>query len=141
MNKKNTLKKSAILCFCMIITVFGSSVISYAADMDTPIWEEPAEPMEYISSYGGNLSINSSGVATVTGYIRGKSGVSDAYVKVTLQKQVSGTWSNLKAWDDQGGRNAAVEETYTVTGGTYRVKIYCSAGAEAKTFYSAAKTY
>ncbi|MBR1743847.1 MAG: hypothetical protein IJ733_18700 [Lachnospiraceae bacterium] len=141
MRKKNTLIKSAIICFCMIITAFRASVISYAADMGTPIWEEPVEPMEYISSYGGNLTINSAGTATVTGYIRGKSGVNDAYVKVTLQKKISGTWSNLKSWDDQGGRNAAVEDTYTVTGGIYRVKVYCSAGTEEKTFYSAIRNF
>lgn len=113
----------------------------YAAEVDEPIWEDPVDPMTYISSYGCNFTISSSGVTSLSGYIKGKPGVDDAYVLVTLQKQVSGGWSNVTSWDDQGGRNASVSETYNVSRGTYRIEVYCSAGTESKTFDSASKTY
>ena len=140
MKTRNVFIKSVILCLFMLACVCGVSQISYAANVDTPVTEEPVEPMEFIGSYGGNLSISNSGVAMVTGYTRGKSGVNDAYVKVTLQKKILGVWSNIQSWEDQGGRNAAVDETYSVSNGTYRVKVYCSAGTETKTLYSASKT-
>lgn len=131
-----------ILLSVLVFTVLNISKMDvHAAEVEEPIWEGPVDPMMYISSYGCNFTISSSGVASVSGYIKGKSGVDDAYVLVTLQKQVYGGWSNITSWDDQGGRNASVSETYNVSSGTYRIEVYCSAGTESKVFDSASKTY
>ena len=98
--------------------------------------------MEYISSYGTELTISSSGKASISGFIRGKTGVTDAYVKVTLQKKVSGSWTYVNSWETSGkGRNASILETYSVSRGTYRVVAYIKAGTESKSPISAEKTY
>lgn len=78
--------------------------------------------MDYISSYGTELTISDSGEASVTGFVRGKKGVTNAYVKVKLQKKVSGSWVYVQSWESSGsGRNATIAETYSVSRGTYRV--------------------
>lgn len=98
--------------------------------------------MDYISSYGTELTISDSGEASVTGFVRGKKGVTNAYVKVTLQKKVSGSWVYVQSWESSGsGRNATIAETYSVSRGTYRVVALIKAGTESKSPISAERTY
>ena len=98
--------------------------------------------MDYISSYGTELTISDSGEASVTGFVRGKKGVTNAYVKVTLQKKVSGLWVYVQSWESSGsGRNATIAETYSVSRGTYRVVASIKAGTESKSPISAERTY
>lgn len=98
--------------------------------------------MTYIYSYSTELSISSDGVATVTGMIRGKSGVTSTYVEVTLQKSESGKWVDVESWEDSSStRSVTVVETYQVSRGTYRVTMTCSANGETKTATSAERTY
>lgn len=98
--------------------------------------------MTYISSYSTELSISSDGVATITGFVRGKSGVTSTYVQVILQKNVSGAWTDVESWEDTSTSiSASVAETYQVSKGTYRVTMTCSANGETKTTTSAERIY
>ena len=77
--------------------------------------------MTSISAYSTELSISSTGVASISGFVRGKSGVTNTYVKVTLQKSVSGEWDDVKSWENSSStRSTSVAETYQVSEGTYR---------------------
>lgn len=68
------------LCLCIFIAN-GTSIISYAQQIET------VEPqMTYISTCSTDLSISDEGLATIIGQVRGKTGVTSAYVKVTLQR-------------------------------------------------------
>ena len=138
MNYLKKLGRFAAICFCIVCICnmplqvhamqVGESTIHYR--------------MAYISAYGTELTISKSGQASVTGFVRGKSGVDNAYVKVTLQKKVSGTWTNVKSWDkSSAGRNASIAETYSVSKGTYRVYASIKAGTESKNITSAERTY
>lgn len=104
---------------------------------------QTVEPrMTYIFSYSTELSISSNGVATITGMVRGKSGVTSTYVKVTLQKSESGEWLDVESWEDSSDtRSVTIAETYQVSRGTYRVVMTCSANSETKTITSAERTY
>lgn len=51
--------------------------------------------MTYILTYGTQLSISDTGIASVKGEVKGKSGVTSAYVKVILQKYESGKWEEV----------------------------------------------
>ena len=99
--------------------------------------------MTYISSYTTDLSINSTGMATITGLVRGKSGVTSTYVKCTLQRSVGGGWTDVKSWETSSSTWAAtIGETYQLSSrGTYRVYMECSANTEEKTLTSAYRTY
>lgn len=127
------------ICMCMLFCGVTSPVTVYANEISV----QPVEPrMTYIYSYSTDLSISSSGVATITGMVRGKSDVTSTYVKVTLQKKVSGKWSDVKSWTTSSStRSATVAETYQVSKGTYRVTMTCSANSETKTATSAERTY
>lgn len=127
------------ICMCMLIcgVILSMKVSAKEADI------QMVEPrMTYIYSYSTELSISSDGVATVTGMIRGKSGVTSTYVEVTLQKSESGQWVDVESWEDSSStRSVTVAETYQVARGTYRVTMTCSANGETKTATSAERTY
>lgn len=98
--------------------------------------------MANISTYSTELTISGSGAASVTGFVRGKLGVANTYVKVTLQKKVSSEWVDVKSWEvSSGTRSATIAETYQVSRGTYRVTMTCSADGESKAATSAERTY
>ena len=96
--------------------------------------------MTSINAYHTELFISSAGVASISGYVRGKSGVTNAYVEVTLQKKVSGEWIDVESWEDSGTRNSSISETYSVSRGTYRVVMICSADGETKSATSAERS-
>lgn len=98
--------------------------------------------MTYIISYAADLSISSSGEASITGYVRGKSGVTSTYVCATLQKQSGDDWIDVESWEDSStNRNLSIVETYSVSRGTYRVVVTVTANTETKTTVSATRTY
>ena len=127
-----------VVCVCMLLCGGVSPITAVAKEANVQI--EPR--MTYILSYGADLSISNNGVATITGSVMGKVGVTHTYVKVTLQKSVSGTWTDVESWEaSSDSRKASVDTTYQVSRGTYRVTMTCSANSESKSETSATKTY
>lgn len=138
MKKIKKFLKVAIVCMCFLVGGMAMPTTSWAKEAEKQI--EPR--MTYISTYNTDLTISNTGLATITGEVRGKSGVTSAYVKVTLQKYESGNWIDKEYWEDsQDGRKASVSETYQIEKGTYRVFMTCSANSETKTATSAERTY
>lgn len=128
----------AVICICMLF--YGSVLPVSAYEKETTLLIEPR--MDSISTYGTELSISSDGVASISGFVRGKAGVTGTYVEVTLQKKVSGGWIDVESWEKSSStRSTSVAETYQVSRGTYRVTMTCSADGEAKTATSAERTY
>lgn len=126
------------VCVCMLICGGTSPITAVAQEADIQI--EPR--LAYISAYNVQLSISDTGVATITGSVTGKAGVTNTSVKVTLQKSVSGTWTDVESWEaSSDGRSASVNTTYQVSRGTYRVTMTCSANGESTSATSASKTY
>lgn len=87
MKRINRICNALAICMCMLICGAVSPIKVSAKEANIQMVEPR---MTYIYSYSTELSISSDGVATVTGMIRGKSGVTSTYVKVTLQKNESG---------------------------------------------------
>lgn len=139
MKRINRICNTMAICMCMLIcgTVLPLKVSAKETDI------QMVEPkMTYIYSYSTELSISSDGVATVTGMIRGKSGVTSTYVKVTLQKSESGQWIDVESWEESSStRSITIAETYQVVRGTYRVTMTCSANGETRTATSASRSY
>lgn len=133
--------RNIILCFCLFCLVC-TPITTHAAELAPET--STGTRMAYILSYNTDLTISNTGSANVTGYVRGKSGVNNAYVSVSLQKFVSvyDSWKTVKSWqDDSGSRNASVSESYSVGTGTYRLATYVRAGTESKMIYSENRKY
>ncbi|MBQ7944956.1 MAG: hypothetical protein IJ326_12965 [Lachnospiraceae bacterium] len=138
MQKIKYLCKVAVLCIGIAMAGISSTIISNA--QETEIQVQPR--MLYINNWDTGLSISDSGIATVSGYVEGVSGVSSTSVKLTLQKNVSGSWVAVKSWEKtSSSRTASISESYQVSKGTYRVVMTCRANSETKTVTSGTKTY
>ncbi len=127
-----------VLCMCVLFQSFSLPIIVHAQE------KEESQPwMTYISSYSCELTIAEGGVAHVSGVVRGKSGVTSAYVKCTLQMSIGGGWVDVISWQDsRNERDATVAQTYQLSSrGTYRVYMECRANTEEKTATSAYRTY
>ena len=133
MNYLKRIGRLVAICICAVC-VGIIPITAHAMEVS----DKQIQPrMDYISSYGTELTISDSGEASVTGFVRGKKGVTNAYVKVTLQKKVY-----VQSWESSGsGRNATIAETYSVSRGTYRVVALIKAGTESKSPISAERTY
>lgn len=131
-------KKGVMLfgCLCMVMV----PVTPMVARANSVEQIQPCS--ECISWYTVNLNISNTGVARVTASVTGKVGIENVYVKATLQKKSDGGWTNVKSWQStKKGRYASIEETYTVSKGTYRVHATFKADSETKTMLSGTKTY
>ena len=127
-----------VLCMCMFFG--GLSIPQVVHAEDNRIVDSR---MTYISVYSTSLSISETGVASVTGIVRGKTGVTSAYVKCTLQMSVGGGWVDVKSWEvSENSRDATVAVDYQLSSrGTYRVYMVCRANTEEKSGTSAYRTY
>lgn len=128
---------AVVLSLCIAFGAVSFPVVVYAEETTVD------SRMTYILSYTTDLSITSTGVATVTGNVRGKSGVTSSYVKCTLQMSIGGGWVDVKSWEHSSSTpNATIGETYQLSSrGTYRVYMVCRANTEEKDGTSAYRTY
>lgn len=138
MKKSKKIYRFVVLCLSALLLGNLISIKGYAQTDSALV--EPR--MRYISTYSTDLSISDGGAATITGLVRGKTGVTNTYVKVTLQKSISGNWNDIESWEkSNNGRSATISEVYQVSKGTYRVVMNCSANTESKTVTSVTRTY
>ncbi len=127
--------------------VIGVCMLSYGVKSPMAVCAEVANGqietrMTYIASYNVGLFIADNGIASISGSVSGKSGVTQTFVKVTLQKSVSGGWEDVESWEDSSdSRSAFVNTTYQVSRGTYRTVMTCSANGETKSQTSVTRTY
>ena len=133
-------KRIVYACLLSICIIFSSTSIPVIVHAEDSVVDSR---MTYIISYSTQLSISSTGVASVSGNVRGKSTVTSSYVKCTLQMSVGGGWVDVKSWEDtNSGPGATVAVDYQLSSrGTYRVYMECRANTEEKTGTSAYRTY
>lgn len=138
MKRISRIIKVVVLSLCILCSGLTLPMVVQAED--TPAVESR---MTYIASYTTELSISSTGLASITGMVRGKSGVTSTYVKCTLQMSVGGGWVDVKSWEVSSSTfDATIGETYQLSSrGTYRVYMECRANTEEKTGTSAYRTY
>lgn len=133
--------KVSILCMLCLTVFCGSTLMPirvYAVDSTNV-----ESRMTYIISYSVGLNISDTGVASITGNVRGKSTVTSSYVKCTLQMSIGGGWVDVKSWEATSTLSGAtIAETYQLSSrGTYRVYLECRANTEEKTATSTYQTY
>lgn len=142
--KKAKIILTVVMCMCIVMSgMLAPCVVQAETNLETTNLGSGLSRMAYIATYTTTLSISSTGVATVTGLVRGKSGTTSTYVICTLQRDVSGTWVDVKTWRDSNNNSAStIGVTYQLfSRGTYRVYMECAANNEVKTDTSAYRTY
>ena len=123
----------------LLATVMCLSMLSFVASA-APVTDnsEIVSPQNIaISDTDKNLTLSSS---TLTCY--GRTKVTSGYkatTVVTLQKKVSGSWSDLTTWTTNGSLIATVNQTYSAKKSTtYRLKVihkaYTSSGSLVESF-------
>jgi len=129
----------AFMCLCLVAGIIMIPTTVSAQETTGEI--QPR--LTYISDYDYSLSISSSGVASVSGGVYGKPGVTFTHVKLILQKNVSGTWQDVKTWEaSNNGDSVSIDDTHQLTSrGTYRVYVTFKANTESKICTSSSKTY
>lgn len=133
-----------VLCVCLLFGgLFVPMVTQAEQNIETTEIGQGINRMAYISVYTTSLSISDTGLASISGIVRGKSGTTSTYVICTLQRDVSGTWVDVKTWTDSNNSDGStVGATYQLfSRGTYRVHMECAANDEVKTLNSAYRTY
>lgn len=125
-----------LLCICILLSGFAMPTVIHAEEATA------VEPrMAYISAYSTDVSISSSGVASIYGLVRAKDNVT-TYVKVTLQIYKDGAWRDVKSWEDTGNMGSTVAADYQLfSRGSYRTYMVCSANTETKSATSATRVY
>lgn len=83
-----------MVCAGICVLVCGLVLCEPVSAKGTSVEAEPR--MTSTSSYSTERTISTDGVASATGFVRGKSEVTNTYVKVTLQQKVSDSWVDVK---------------------------------------------
>ena len=114
MKKCIDLKKIAIVLATMLLLVTGFSMNAKAESLPTPRWT-------YIADIGGGI-IGSS-PANVGGNVTLHGTSNKAAMTATLQKY-NGGWENVTSWYAEGYGTVEASGSYTMTRGTYRIRLY-----------------
>lgn len=129
-----------LLTWCCALYMCGISV--YAVGDETPDVAKGIVPYTmYIDDAQSRLSI-SSGKATVSSYVEGRSDVTKVKITAKLQKYENGKWKTIETFTkSSNGTIVTISGTYSVTKGyTYRVSnivtAYCGSASETKTITS-----
>lgn len=92
-----------------------------------------------IRSTSAELTI-SGNTANCYGGVQAYSAGSSCTISMKLQKKNGSSWTTLKTWSDDGNGSAAMSETYTISSGTYRVKVSGTVAGESYSVTTGTKT-
>ena len=117
-------KMVIILTLSLVVSIMSflskGNLVAYADELDEPVEQEDDAPYIYVSDTSCHVSI-SSGTATVSSKVYGKSGTTSTSVTVHLEKLVNGSWESYTSWYHSGGMNQENTDSTNVSHGAYRV--------------------
>lgn len=131
--KKSFLKRLSqyVICICAIFMIYTNISVS-GNEIEEPIEIEEDQPYIVVDDAFCNLSISSSGCASISYNVKGKFENTTSSITVYLEKLVSGSWQSYASWNHIGGKKLQGTDTTGVSHGTYRV--WMSVYAEAPGF-------
>ena len=97
-----------------------------ADEIEEPVVIDDDDPYAYVMDADCSLSITS-GNATITSNVYGKSGTTSTSVTVYLESYYNGEWHFYNSWTHNGGKNQENSDTTTVGIGVYRVRMHVTA--------------
>lgn len=131
MKKNIAILLAAVL---MIVCAFPA----FAADVDTPVDDEPPVDYATISSYDADIA-KSGNTVTCQGSVRAKSRT-NLSITMELQQKNGSTYTTIQTWTKTGtGVSLSDTRSTTVSAGyTYRLKATFVAGSDSVTVYRTA---
>lgn len=127
-----------IILIIGVVLLASNNIVYAEAATDTGI----VQPYyTTISSAEADIS-NNSGVLTLDTKLVAKQ-KSNLSITMKLQKKSGTSWTTIKTWNasKSSAYSLSINETYTVSRGTYRIASTLSTGTETTTVYSATITY
>ncbi|MGL4911252.1 MAG: hypothetical protein ACRC3Y_02345 [Romboutsia sp.] len=120
------MKRFFITGVIALLAVTNSTVISLAygsiVGENDMIIQDTIPRYKYISSAKSNISINSSGVATISCSAFGVTGVNKIEITSYLQQYKGGKWVDIQLWSQVGTNTCLVSKSKSVSKGySYRV--------------------
>ena len=131
MKKCIDLKKIAFALVVMLLLITGFSLNAKAESLPTPRWT-------YIANIGGGIIGESP--ANVGGDVTLRGTSNKAAVTATLQKY-NGGWENVTSWYAEGYGTVEASGDYTMTRGTYRVRLYVAVYSPGGTLLESTTVY
>lgn len=120
--------RKRLLCVLLSLVLLCTLPLPVLAVDDITIEPGDAEigiMLTYISAYGYDLNINSSGLASCSANMTAYPGTDSVSISMYLQKY-DGGWSTVKHWSKSAETNYAFlsGSYYVMSGYTYRVLVY-----------------
>lgn len=143
-------KLSSLIILSVMILWFGTSAHGMLLTANAQQIEKQEiiiNPMtEIIVQGNATLAISNSGTATITAKVSGMSGTSKVEITAILEKYENNKWIEITSFSKSNSSNSTtLNETYTVSKGTYRVSAiliaYKGTSSETVTATSASRTY
>lgn len=109
--------KSFLVCVLLVCCFSANATVGQAAAPS-----EAISPL-YALTYKTKVSLSiSSGIAACSSYVKASDTSSTVSITVKLCKKEGNSWVSVKSWSVQNQEYAAyVDETYSVSKGTYRL--------------------
>lgn len=141
-------KKSVLALAASLMMAFSCISPAFAAEKDADLSGDVIITPFYVNINSASTSLRiSGGTAYITGNVVKTTSGKTIYLNCALQKQSGSSWTTINNWSASSTSSSAnLSETYSVTSGTYRVKMYyyvtaADGSVESDTMYSKTVTY
>lgn len=141
-----------LVCLGLVaVMIFVSGIPAYAKETGAEeITRDRGEYIEEYTNFARNAVIRTcSASLAISGSTATCAGTGSAYASMAssvklnmyLEKKSGTSWGTVTSWSTTAASSTAViNKTHTISSGTYRVRIVCTAGGESVTVYSLTKT-
>ena len=117
-----------IVCVAVFMVILKPSLLK-ADELDTPEEQIIEDVYTTVSSAYCSLSI-SSGTASATAVVYGKSGTTSISVTVYLEKLTGGMWHVYTSWSHSASSDLSSSDSTSVSNGVYRVRMHVEASGD-----------
>jgi hypothetical protein len=140
-------KKSVAALAASLMMAFSCISPAFAAENKAELSGDAIITPFYVHINQASTSLEiSGGTAYITGTVEKTSSGKSIYLNCVLQKQSGSSWTSVQQWSaSSSGNSATLSKSYSVSSGTYRVRMYyyvtaADGSVESDTMYSKTAT-
>ena len=129
MKNRNIIRLVVTIVYVAVFMVIMKPSLLKADELDTPEEQIIEDVYTTVSSAYCSLSI-SSGTASATAVVYGKSGTTSISVTVNLEKLTGGMWHVYTSWSKSTSSDLSSSDSTSVSNGVYRVRMHVEASGD-----------
>ena len=129
MKNRNIIRLVVTIVYVAVFMVILKPSLLKADELDTPEEQIIEDVYTTVSSAYCSLSI-SSGTASATAVVYGKSGTTSISVTVNLEKLTGGMWHVYTSWSKSTSSDLSSSDSTSVSNGVYRVRMHVEASGD-----------